>query len=297
MVAFKELDKIEPGAELDGIKKKQLWDVQRALAFLCYPVRTIDGAIGPRTRNAWAEFKEDTGEGNPTVLSASAIEALKERTKTVDELTEASLANPGQVKTAIAALCRAMGLSLKPQVAYVLATTEWETAHTFKPVKEAFWLSESWRKNHLHYYPYYGRGFVQLTWKNNYEQVLQHPRPGHGNKSRPRAAGRHRPLCSCSWIQNRNVHRTKSGGVHQFRWDRLQKRAAPHQRPRRLERHSDARRALLRRAVEQPVSDGQLEWPRMLSPLPGPHAPPLLKTGAASVAADFASPSEECDAK
>jgi predicted chitinase len=37
-------------------------------------------------------------------------------------------------------------------------------------VKEAFWFSETWRRNHLHYYPYYGRGYVQLTWKRNYEQ-------------------------------------------------------------------------------------------------------------------------------
>jgi predicted chitinase len=63
-----------------------------------------------------------------------------------------------------------MGIGLKTQVAYVLATAEWETAHTFKPVKEAFWLSEKWRKDHLSYYPFYGRGYVQLTWKRNYEQ-------------------------------------------------------------------------------------------------------------------------------
>jgi hypothetical protein len=170
MVAFKELDNIEPGAEIDSLKKKHLWDVQRALAFLSYPVRTIDGQIGPRTRNAWAEFKEDIGEGNPTVLSASSIEALKEKTAAIDTLLGASSANPEQVKSAIAALCKAMEIGLKPQIAYVLATTQWETAHTFKPVKEAFWLSETWRKNNLHYYPYYGRGYVQLTWKNNYEQ-------------------------------------------------------------------------------------------------------------------------------
>jgi hypothetical protein len=41
-----------------------------------------------------------------------------------------------------------------------------------QPVREAFWLSESWRKANLaKYYPYYGRGYVQLTWRKNYERA------------------------------------------------------------------------------------------------------------------------------
>ena len=66
--------------------------------------------------------------------------------------------------------CKSQGLKLKTQIAYVLATVEWETARTYKPVREAFWLSEKWRKKHLRYYPYYGRGFVQLTWESNYSK-------------------------------------------------------------------------------------------------------------------------------
>jgi len=57
---------------------------------------------------------------------------------------------------------------LRNQCAYVLATTYHETGATMKPVIEANWLSEDWRKNHLRYYPWYGRGFVQLTWEANY---------------------------------------------------------------------------------------------------------------------------------
>lgn len=57
---------------------------------------------------------------------------------------------------------------LRNQAAYVLATAYWESARTMEPVKEAFWLSEQWRKKNLHYYPYYGRGYVQLTWESNY---------------------------------------------------------------------------------------------------------------------------------
>ena len=60
---------------------------------------------------------------------------------------------------------------LRNQLAYVLATSFWETARTMKPVREAFWLSESWRKRELRYYPWYGRGYVQLTWEANYKKA------------------------------------------------------------------------------------------------------------------------------
>lgn len=60
---------------------------------------------------------------------------------------------------------------LRNQLAYVLATALWETAHTMEPVREAFWLSENWRRANLRYYPWYGRGFVQLTWEANYKRA------------------------------------------------------------------------------------------------------------------------------
>lgn len=63
--------------------------------------------------------------------------------------------------------CAREKLSRK-QAAYVLATSYWETAKTMKPVREAFWKDEDWRRRNLRYYPYYGRGFVQLTWRANY---------------------------------------------------------------------------------------------------------------------------------
>jgi len=66
--------------------------------------------------------------------------------------------------------CKKNNLTLE-QTAYVLATAYWETARTMKPVREAYWLSEGWRKNNLRYYPWYGRGYVQLTWKENYERA------------------------------------------------------------------------------------------------------------------------------
>ena len=58
----------------------------------------------------------------------------------------------------------------KPQISYCLATTEHETGDTFLAVEEAFWLSDNWRRANLRYYPYHGRGFVQLTWETNYQK-------------------------------------------------------------------------------------------------------------------------------
>lgn len=56
----------------------------------------------------------------------------------------------------------------KSQWAYVFATVFHETNATFLPIKEAYWLSEDWRRKNLRYFPYYGRGYVQITWKENY---------------------------------------------------------------------------------------------------------------------------------
>lgn len=67
----------------------------------------------------------------------------------------------------IIAECERRNATLQ-QTAYILATGRWETAHTMKPVEEAFWLSDSWRAKNLRYYPWHGRGYVQLTWERNY---------------------------------------------------------------------------------------------------------------------------------
>jgi hypothetical protein len=66
--------------------------------------------------------------------------------------------------------CQKESLTLQ-QAAYVLATAYWETARTVKPVQEAFWLSDNWRRKNLRYYPWHGRGYVQLTWEKNYRRA------------------------------------------------------------------------------------------------------------------------------
>jgi predicted chitinase len=85
----------------------------------------------------------------------------------------------------------------KEQVAYMLATAYTETFKTFKPVLESYWVDKKTREEYCYKYDpvladtdkrrktaiergnttqgdgvkYCGRGYVQLTWKNNYIKV------------------------------------------------------------------------------------------------------------------------------
>lgn len=69
----------------------------------------------------------------------------------------------------IQALLQAFAVAAWPiaYAAYGLATGKRETNATMQPVREAYWLSEEWRKANLRYYPWYGRGYVQLTWRGD----------------------------------------------------------------------------------------------------------------------------------
>lgn len=53
-------------------------------------------------------------------------------------------------------------------LAYILATVYHETAFTMQPIKEYGGLAYLKAKP---YWPYYGRGYVQLTWEDNYEKA------------------------------------------------------------------------------------------------------------------------------
>jgi predicted chitinase len=64
-------------------------------------------------------------------------------------------------------------LTDKRWLAYMLATAKWETAHTMKPIEEY-----GHGAGHEYGEPdpetgktYYGRGYVQLTWKANYAKM------------------------------------------------------------------------------------------------------------------------------
>ena len=58
-------------------------------------------------------------------------------------------------------------------LAYMLATTQWETASTMQPIRE-YGRGKGrkyGRKDAATGHAYYGRGFVQLTWADNYKRA------------------------------------------------------------------------------------------------------------------------------
>lgn len=56
-------------------------------------------------------------------------------------------------------------------LAYILATTAWETGYTMQPINE--YGSQAYLKGKK-YWPYIGRGYVQLTWRENYEKASRY---------------------------------------------------------------------------------------------------------------------------
>lgn len=169
MLDVKALDQIDPGTRLVDLSKTRLLAVQRGLAICAYPVGYVDGLHGPRTRNAFAELVAEEGLGDAEIVSEQAIEHLKSKVYAMRALLEKPAESADVVKERLAEAFRLIGLRYKAHIAYGIATAQWETNHTFSPVKEAYWLSENWRKNNFIYYPYYGRGYVQLTWERNYD--------------------------------------------------------------------------------------------------------------------------------
>lgn len=79
---------------------------------------------------------------------------------------------PGELAGCEAILTAMDGTPLS-HCAYALATAYHETARTMQPVAEANYIrnAEAWRKAHLRYWPWYGRGYVQLTWQKNYARA------------------------------------------------------------------------------------------------------------------------------
>lgn len=170
------------------LEKPQLTELQKALDILGYPVGPIDGLFGPRTRNAWAEFvaDKDKHKDDPDAISMERVTRLQQVLDEVKAGPAYDFSTKEGTMKAIERECIRQGIGLKTQIAYVLATADHETNHTFKPVTEAYWLPNPdayLKKHHAAYYPYYGRGYVQLTWDYNYKKygqllnkdLLRHP--------------------------------------------------------------------------------------------------------------------------
>lgn len=143
-------------------------EIQTRLQALGLYNSTIDGLWGANTEQGIEQFCQtvhlnslDTG-----IFGASFAKALLD-TKDIN--------NPGpyglptwwqgddrdQLAQAVAKEAHAQGITNRNQICYIMATIQHETAATFKPIAEYGGANRP-------YAPYYGRGYVQLTWKYNY---------------------------------------------------------------------------------------------------------------------------------
>ncbi len=143
-------------------------EIQSILAATDFYKRPVDGLFGRFTRDALRDFKEARSISGGDVLGPTTASLLLHSRD--QRVGSANPTNRAEAQAAIIAECKRLGITSRPQIAYILATAEHETANTFLPVREAFWLSENWRRNNLPYYPYYGRGYVQLTHDFNYKK-------------------------------------------------------------------------------------------------------------------------------
>jgi hypothetical protein len=160
--------------------RKPIFDiirVQRGKGFTAEEVKAIDKLLDQ------LDIEKDEVAATPTVTEPVPV--------TPAEAGTVGLDNPKAFFDSVRE-CKVLGSALKPDqasglqavlaaakeagwplsfTAYALATASHETNFTMQPVREAYWLSEGWRRTNLRYYPFYGRGYVQLTWKANYERA------------------------------------------------------------------------------------------------------------------------------
>lgn len=154
-------------------------DFQSALARAGYNPGPIDGAWGPKTERAakvWFGGGKDLAVGDGPSPDVPVSTPTIDRTRFFAEVRrELGPLNQSQVDgfNAILDEWERRGWRNLNQLAYMLATAWWETGKTMQGVREAYWMSEDWRRRNLRYYPYYGRGLVQLTWNYNYRRAGQ----------------------------------------------------------------------------------------------------------------------------
>lgn len=118
--------------------------LEQASAVVQVPVN-VGKPVGLQKQDAfWDYIRGDKGELFPTITT--------EQVQGIERL-----------------LRTAAGLFPLAWMAYLLATVYHETAKRMQPVREGLDVSDAWRQRNLRYYPWYGRGDVQLTWEYNYK--------------------------------------------------------------------------------------------------------------------------------
>lgn len=117
----------------------------------------IDGIPGPRTLKAFGQFKQDNFLGEHDLIGPTTAHRLL-------AAQPAPIFGPTDDHIRlILTECKSQGINNPNQLAYVLATVRHETAHTYRPIDE-------YGGPRTRYAPYWGRGYVQLTWLSNYQK-------------------------------------------------------------------------------------------------------------------------------
>lgn len=143
-----------------------VWETQRFLSQmgLYYP-DLIDGIYGKETESAIAKFKQLYPDADSVDILNSLKSTVVQYSPTLDRY------NTDILVSDIRRIGDLMKLTIEQQ-AYVLATIQHETSGTMNPVEECFYIQDERKRKSIQkgfrYYPYYGRGDVQLTWKENY---------------------------------------------------------------------------------------------------------------------------------
>jgi predicted chitinase len=168
--------------------------VQRALAefFLLNPNDDVDGAIGPRTRDAWKFFREATGQAISDFIDPTSagvlIKSLDNPVSLIGQVKVAlqpdfefrrkhSAANRAESARNIIQAAQDRQLT-KAQIAYILATAEHES--------DSFNTLEEYSDGHQYDHRadlgnthagdgvrFKGRGYVQLTGRLNYTKYTE----------------------------------------------------------------------------------------------------------------------------
>ena len=141
---------------------------QRGLAALTLYNGPLDGVAGPKTQTAIADFcafeqldpdSDDIAERLYEKVMALPVEQYRE---------------PEDLARTLHAVCKSLYRDDLKLPAYMMGTVQHETKAAYYPVEEAYYVtSEAARLRYLkgqNYWPYYGRGLVQLTWDFNYKK-------------------------------------------------------------------------------------------------------------------------------
>lgn len=168
---------VKEAVGLDRLTQSDLLQLQKWLLAAKFSPGPLDGQLGPRTLEAWASFKESVNLHDPDqieLIGPSSYGALLIATSNNSKRIHDFTTKAGTID-AIRWECNQHGLLHRNQQAYVLGTVEHETARTFKPLEEY-----GRGRGRVYGRPdpqtgkiYYGRGFVQLTWKGNYARYSQ----------------------------------------------------------------------------------------------------------------------------